>query len=289
MRQFDRQYRFIAPGLEIGAMSSGQPMATRVNFLVEKAETESPNSARISLWNLNPEQLAILNTPDCMIMLRAGYKDMMPLIFVGTVVFVSTRLDGADRETEIEAVDGRVCIRDTYVSLSYAGKINSKKIISDTAMEMGVVVSFSYNAQFYDFPYGFSFVGAARSILDKACASSGLQWHIQNGILQIKNRNDTMNRKAFVLSPDSGLLHIPKKIMLGPESNMVDSQGSSDEERPGYEVEYFMNGAINVSDYVRLESEKVMGYFRLESVELRGDNIQGDWVCRATLIEVSPS
>ena len=285
MIQFDRQYRFTANGFEIGETTLEQPMATRIRFNVDKCDTETPNMAIISLWNLSPAQLATLNEKDCFVTLRAGYKDIMPLIFVGTITYISTELDGADRETEMEVVDGRVELRDTFVSFSYSGQINSKKIIQDVAEEMGVAVTFSYNAEFYDFPNGFSFVGAGHTILDKACDSSGLQWQIQNGILQIKNRNDTMTREAFVLSPNSGLLQVPKKIMLSPDGNTLDSEGAGAEERSGYEVEYFLNGTIGIGDYVRLESEIATGYFRVHSVSLVGDNHEGDWMCRARLIE----
>jgi hypothetical protein len=75
---------------------------------VQKCDTETPNIANISLWNLNPEQLAILNEPDCLISLRAGYKDRLPLIFVGSVVYITTDMEGADRETMMEVVDGRI-------------------------------------------------------------------------------------------------------------------------------------------------------------------------------------
>ena len=50
--------------------------------------------------------------------------------------------------------------------------------------------------------------------------------------------------------------------------------------------EYLMNGAINIDDYVKLESELVKGYFRVYSLEIAGDNVSGDWTCRARLLEV---
>jgi hypothetical protein len=50
-------------------------------------------------------------------------------VFVGVVTYVETSLDGADRETYLEIGDGRIELRDCYVSLSYSGVINAKKII----------------------------------------------------------------------------------------------------------------------------------------------------------------
>ena len=289
MKQFDRQYRFSAGrganGFEVGKTTPESPTALRINFSIEKADTETPNSARISLWNLSKPQLAILNETDCQVVLRAGYDNTMPLIFVGTISYAYTELDGADRETVIEAVDGRVELRDSFVSLSYSGSINSKTIIQAIAVNMGVTVTFSHNARFYDFPNGFSYVGSARTALDKACSSSGLQWQIQNGILQIKNKNDVMARNAYVLSADSGLIGIPKKVMISSDGFTTDVEGGGDEVRPGYEVEYFLNGAIGISDFVRLESKVATGYFRVYTIEMKGDNIDGDWTATARLIE----
>jgi hypothetical protein len=202
----------------------------------------------------------------------------MPLVFVGAVTFSETTLDSADRQTDIEAADGRVELRDTYVSLSYSGVINTKSIITDIAGEMGVTLEFSYNAEFADLPKGFSFIGTARTALDKACASSGLQWQIQNGILQVKMSRDVMSKEVFVLSPDSGLIDIPKKITLS-----ADATGAEDQS--GWEVVYFLNGAIGIGDYVSIESKAVKGYFRVHSIEMNGDNLEGDWLCTAQLIE----
>ena len=281
MRQFDRQYRLAAgpaggAGFVVGAMTEENPTALHVRFLINKCDSETPNTATISLWNLNPSQLAVLNRGGCIVTLRAGYGQHRALVFVGAVTYIETSLDKGDRETYIELADGRVELQDCYVSQSYAGQINTKKIIQDVATQMGVAVSFSYNAGFINLN-GFSFVGPARVALDKACASSNLQWGIQNGILQIKRRNDTMTREVYLLNPESGLLGIPKKITYAAEGDA--------EEQSGYEVEYLLNGAIGIGDFIRLESMVVKGYFRIKTLELRGDNLEGDWICTAKLID----
>mgnify|MGYP000152288459 FL=1 len=83
-------------------------------------------------------------------------------------------------------MDNRIEIRDTCVSVSYSGAVNCKTLIQDTADQMGVTVSFSYNAEFKDIPNGYSYVGPARNVLTKACETSGLVWSINNGVLQVK-------------------------------------------------------------------------------------------------------
>jgi hypothetical protein len=280
VKQFDRQYRFSAGktggvGFEIGEQARAAP---HISFNVQKADTSTANTSNITLWNLNATHLSALNEKDCMVTLRAGYGSHMPLIFTGYITHIETALDGADRATEIEAVDGRVALRDTFVSLSYKGAIGAKKIIEAVASEMGVPVTFGYNAKFADFSNGYSFVGAGKHALDKLCASTGLVWEIQNGILQVKAKGDTMTREAFVLSADSGLVGIPKKLTEGAENDTAKS-------RPGFEVVYLLNGAISVGDYVKLESKATTGYFRVDAVEHDGDNLEGDWLSTAKLYE----
>ena len=280
MKNFERKYRFTVaphgkPGFQVG---EGDPMPLRINFKVEKADTETPNTSRISIWNLNPEHIAMLKEKDCMAALYAGYEQgNVSLINVGTVVHAFTLMDGGDRETIIEVTDGRISLRDTYVSLSYSGTVNTRKIIEDAAEGMGVALTVSYNAKFANMPNGFSFVGPARVALDKACATTGLQWQIYNGVLQVKNRGDTMSREVYVLSPETGLVGIPKQFTYGEDCAGLGEQH-------GWEATYLLNGAIQVSDFVRLESKFVKGFFRVKWIEFVGDNIRGAWLCTARLV-----
>ena len=279
MQNFDRRYSFAAGKAGETGFEIGGDNALHISFAIQKADTESQNTAKITLWNLSPVQLAVLNEEDCVVVLKAGYGNQLPLLFTGAVSFVQTSIDGADRMTEIEAVDGRIEIRDSYISVGYTDIINTKKIIEDIAAEMGLTLVFSYNATFVDLPNGFAFVGQAKNALDKICAASGLVWSVQNGILQIKMQKDTLTQDVFLLTPESGLINIPKKITLAAEN-------SESKNQTGWDVDYLLNAAIGVDDLVRVESKAVSGNFRVYSVEIEGDNLEGVWQCTARLLEV---
>lgn len=282
---FDRQYRLAAgpaggTGFEVGETSKAQPVALHVNFSLQKSDLETQNTGRVTLWNLNPSQLAVLNEKDCVVSLKAGYGSKLALIFAGIVSYVSTTIDSADRKTEIEVIDNLVEIRDTYVSVSYNGTVNWKIIFDDVAAQMGVAVFYSYNAEFADISNGFSFVGLARDIMTKGCKCCNLTWSLQNGVMQVKKPGDVMSREVYVLSPDTGLLGIPARVVITQNE-------ATGKNTLGWDVEYFLNGAINIDDYVKLESDTVTGYFRVYSLEISGDNVSGDWICKARLLEVS--
>ena len=286
---FDRQYRLIAGqaggvGFEIGEATSENKIPLHINFAMQKTDLESPNTGKVSVWNLNPQHLAELNKKDCTVALRAGYGNNLQLIFAGIVSHVSTVKESADERTDIEVVDNLIQLRDTYATISYEGKVSWKTILDETASQMGVAISYSYNAtqKIVDVSNGFAYVGQAKNILNKACECCGLTWSIQNGVLQIKKPNDVMSKEVYVLSPDTGLIGIPAKVVLTQDE-------ATDQNVLGWDVDYLLNGAINIDDYVKLESKEVEGYFRVYSLDLQGDNISGDWICSARLLEVTGS
>ena len=78
------------------------------------------------------------------------------------------------------------------------------------------------------------------------------------------------------MTKDTGLIGIPKRIT-------IDSEEKS---QSGWEVEYFLNGAIGVNDVVQLKSSEVNGYCLVKQITIDGDNLDGDWICTAQLIEI---
>ena len=115
-------------GFEIGNVNSVTEDCLHVSFSVEKSSEESQNDAKVQIWNLSPKNLSILESKDCVVELKAGYGKNRSLIFVGNVSSAITTLDNADRLTELTVVDGLVELRDTNISVSINGKVNSKTV-----------------------------------------------------------------------------------------------------------------------------------------------------------------
>ena len=114
-----------------------------------------------------------------------------------------------------------------------------------------------------------------------------LKWSIQNGILQIAYNNETVSTSVQVISAESGLVGIPKKIYNSAATSGEDTGSTLQDSLFGYEVVYFMNGNIGVNDLVKLESKLVTGLFRVYKLQIEGDNLEGDWQCTAQLVEVT--
>ena len=289
---WNRQYRCAIgqpgqTGVLLGESVGESGMPLHISFAVEKGDKESNNTATVKFWNLAPATIAEIKRKNAVLELRAGYGANLPLILAGDISKATTEQENANMVTTIEVVDGLVAVRDTYISISFTKKTTGIKIIESVVNSMGISYLMSEQARKIleqkVFTNGYSFVGAAKTVLQKVCGTCGLSWSIQNGVLQIVVTGSTISTKGYVLSADSGLIGIPKEITLSGTNKDAQKQ----EEQKGYEVQYFMNGAIGVDDLIMLESKRVKGYFKVCSIAINGDNFDGEWTCTAQITEVS--
>lgn len=266
-------------GFEIGNINDAVSPALHISFSVEKSDVESPNTAKVQVWNLSEKNRKILETKDCIVELKAGYGDNTALILVGNIISSITTPDSADRMTEIEVMDGRVALRDTVISLSLNGPVNCRDVYAQIAEKMGLSIVFAGDLSFKKMPKGFSYVGKAKNALQKIATYCKHKWTIQNQVIQITLPGRAVSTRSYLLSSNTGLLSTPKRIMIG-------SNSETESQKAGWEVQYFLNGAIGVNDIVQLKSSAASGYFRVYKVTFDGDNMEGDWICTAQLLEI---
>ncbi len=279
---FDRRYKLRigvshSRAFEVGSISNESGAALHIDFSIEKSDSETSNTGTISIWNLNDSQLAVLQLENCEIELQAGYGNNLARIISGDVTHVSTSLDGADRKTEIEFVENCVLLKNSYITLSYAGNIGCKTIIERIASSLGIAVAYSQRAVFKSCCNGFSFVGAASAALSKICGICGLNWSIQNGVLQIFTANEAVNTKAYLLNTETGLVDVPKQVTFAASDGR--------DTLKGWEIKYLMNAAININDTVQIKSRAINGTYRVKELVISGDNFSGDWCCTAQIVE----
>ena len=267
--------RMGSTGFKIGASDP----ALHVSFSIEKSNAESPNTAKVRIWNLSDANLSILEGKDCSVELKAGYGNSMALILAGNITFAVTTPDGADRMTELEVVDGRVALRDTNVTISFNGAIDCKEVYQRFANQMGISVKFAKDLSFVRFPNGFSFVGNAAAGLKKLANCCGHSWSIQNQVLQITWPGRSISTQGYLLSSDTGLIGSPKRITIS-------TGGDNNESMVGWEIQYLLNGAIGVNDIVKLQSRTANGYYLIHKLTIDGDNLEGDWMCTAQVLEI---
>ena len=97
---WDRQYRVRigknnSVGREIGKPNEKTKRVIRCSFSCEIGDSSSSNTGKITLWNLADETLRLLEQEDCLIELRAGYGDDLPVIMGGSLTCFETETNGA--------------------------------------------------------------------------------------------------------------------------------------------------------------------------------------------------
>ena len=293
---WNRQYRVSiggndSSGREIGKPNEETGRAIRCAFSCEVGDSSSCNTGKIMLWNLSDETLRILEQEDCLIELRAGYGDDLPVIMGGTLTYFETEANGADRQTTIEFVDSFVSARDTTLSLSYSGNINGEKIVRDCAREMGCEIKFSPNARMIDFK-NYAFVGTGKTLIGRLCDRCKLRWSIQNGIIQICALDEPLTMAAYVLSAESGMIGSPKPVFESASTSSQSASGSASsnatkrKSKKGIEITYSLNGHIQVDDYVKVDSRKYKGNYRASKIKFSGDTEGDIWQCVGQFVEV---
>jgi len=297
MPLFDRQYRLLVGQPSGPANSKKSPSVgdgreitdLRITFQITKTRAKNPNTNRVSIYNLAKSTRELLEKPGTRCVLYAGYReDSGPLlIFQGNVTFAWSRREDTEWVTQLELGDGANEIRDTMVSLGYSGGIGATTILQDIANQMGLPLSITEDAGSRQWQNGISFHGAARSALDRVTRGAGMEWSIQNGLLQVVKSGGTTNRQAIVISSRSGLIGYPDRERKGAQE-VAEVQDKLTQKKKtlttftkqydGWNVRSLLLPSVLPADRVVLDSDTVKGTMAVVEVRHTGDSHSGDFI-----------
>ena len=293
---FDRVYR-----LQIGKVGQSKGLEIenlRINFSIQKTASKNPNNCKIKIYNLRATTRKTIETPGTRCILYAGYKEDVGamLIFSGAVLYAWTRFDGPNVITELDLGDGTQELRDTTISVGYGKNVKSKQVLGDVAKKMGLPLTLAGNAPERTWKNGLSYYGSARTLLDKACVGTGLEWSVQNGNLQVLEKGMVTTRQGIEISSSSGMIGGPesereeKSEANGKKSSGGESKGKQQDPTKywnGWKVKTLLMPMLNPGDRVSLKSKSVEGVFRIEELTHTGDSHEGDWQTELKLVDTA--
>jgi len=279
----------------------------RIAFSIQKGSTQSPNKCAVRVWNAAPETRALIEAIGNVLILKAGYKEDVGAvtIFAGDVIRAITMREGPDWITEVELQDGLIEFRDAKCTVSFGPGATTAQVISDLAVRFGLpvrpmptdVASKQYSA-------GFAFVGRVRDGLTKACDHMALEWSIQNREVQIIKKGGVLRQRAYLLSPETGMVGSPMqeaKTMTEKAASKLGFTATSPGVRTtfelnregefekmlmvlGYKVITLLQPLIEPGGYVQVKSKSIRGeFFRVEEVVHNGDTHSTEWHTELTL------
>lgn len=281
-RRFGRQvavtFAVPQPDSFFGVLKNGLVVRDlRVTFEIEKTNKPDPNSATISIYNLNASSRAGTCLKPLQVRLEAGYRDSVETICLGDLVRGDTKRDGADIVTKYLIADGDRACRGARVNQSISPGTSARAQVHAIAKSMNLEVPRSVDdARGLDFAVasGGALQGSSRREMTRVLGAAGYKWSIQDGQLQILLDGQPTANEALVISQETGMIDSPEYGAPGKKG-----------EPAKLTVKHLLYPAVGPGKKINIIAEFVNGLFVVESVKHTGDTDGGDWL---STIECTP-
>ncbi len=263
MTLFGRRWRVQVDDLDVSELD--------VSFSVKRTLQARPGTCELKVFNLDAAHRAQLTTARRpVVILSAGY-DPPPMLFRGDARKVTLERDGADWVASITAGDGEHAIRTARAAVSFAPGTSVADVVRALGRAMGVgegnlSAAVAAAGIVEVLQEGAVVHGAAAAELTRVCASVGLSWSVQDGVLQVLQVGRGLTRTAVELGPDSGLVGSPER-----------GKGSA------VKAKALLIPDLVPGRLVSLRSGVVSGTYRIEAAEYTGDTRGQDWYAALTL------
>jgi len=245
----------------------------RMTFEIKKNSKADANTAKIEIYNLSETHRAKLREHDALVRLSAGYEGEggATLLFVGNTQYMVNKRQRPDIVTEIEAQDGQRNLRESRISISYAGGTSAQTIVNRLSQELNFPVRQNIPIT-GTYLSGYSFNGRARDAMDEVVAKYGYQWNILNNEIQIYPKGGSADDVAVLLSPSTGLILTPERC------NYKDGKFEKAEpDEPEWRITSLLNPRLSPGSLVEMDSRDVKGTFKVDSVRHFGDTHGNEW------------
>ena len=280
--QYNRQYELL-----VGADTSGVVISDmRLKFEVTKDLTGYPNLAKIHIFNLSKTTRAKIKEEFESVILNAGYKNNVKLLFKGQIRNVTHLKQGVDTITTIFAHDGAKDFDTAKVNITFKEETDVKQIIEHvigTFKETAIGVLDGIDGLGKKLK-GVSLSGSSKDILDQLGRENNFEWSITNGEVNVISKDKTID-KTFVINGASGMLGSPTITEIGADVKTL------------LNPEYIPNGKIKVESLTQdvalgdlnfRDINKTIGegLYKIQKVIHVGDTHGNEWGSSITGIDI---
>lgn len=258
----------------------------RVSFSIIKSLSSTTNSATIKIWNLSQDNRNLIKDFGDEVTLYAGYRDEggAQVLFVGDTSTVYHIYDLPEIVSVLECGDGEKYINQIRVSLTFAGDVQARTIISSIASQMGIQFVEFASSQNLIYRQGFKFIGMGKDALDIVTQKLQLQWSVQNNQLQVIPLNGTISEPIIQVNQANGMQGIPQRFTY----RALDLYRSIDKRNTGYKVNVALNPFILPGSKIDLASSHLnfRGPYRVDTVRHDGDTFGSVWTSQLECYEL---
>lgn len=236
----------------------------RVTFSIKKTLSSEPNTAEISVYNLNNSNRNLITSKQYHFLeLSVCYKeDVLRLIFCGDILTVENKLTGQDIITTMRCGDGhRAYTEKTIIKTMQKGQKDSD-FLNEAVSSFGVQKGEINLPNDRILPRGKVMMCDTREVMHKIAINNNADWSIQDDQLVVIPKNKALaNSEGWVISKTTGMIGSPKK------SN------------EGLEITTLCNPHYRIGSLVRVDSvlTEYNGDYKIKSIEHNGDLYGTNW------------
>lgn len=240
-----------------------------IAFSVNKTLVSTPNEAKITIYNMQPDTRKILMQPNIQAELFVGWKNIQPVrLAYGDVVLAMPTKEIPNNQMALSLFDGYRGISDSTIYSSYLRDTAIQEVIFDMASSIaGINVDGNkINVGGIVGSKGYVITGRVFTELNKLANSYNFSWSIQNNIFQAFQSGRSSQNK-HVIASENLFSAIPQ--LQDP------SQLTAAQIQIGMEIRAFIQPAIIPGDIVVLNSEFVPMYngdYVVHNIDFDGDS-----------------
>jgi hypothetical protein len=258
--QYDREYELIVGDVLIKDFD--------ILFNIEKSLGRKPNTCELTIYNLNPQNRAKLESiGNVVVQLKAGYKGDIGVIFLGDTPNVNNIKEPTDWHTVLSTDDGGKATKFDRINKSYRAGTTLNVVLADVAkstkIKPGNLIREATKAHVLGnkvFANGVTVSGSALRQLNKLLRSAGMEWSIQDQAFQVLEQGKSLLDVAVWLDPTTGLIGVPS----------IDKDGD-------VTVKSNMNSQIIPGRQIVFSSETLSGRMRADKCTYSGDTRGDPW------------
>jgi hypothetical protein len=269
--------RFGAPVFDQNAVTVGGvnvDTGLHFKFKIEKKIEKSPNTADVTIYNLNEQSRAALQTKPLHVRLDVGYGGEVQRIFQGDLRFAASVKEGTTWETRLQVGDGSRAYQFARVNRSFKSGTTGRQVLAEALAAMGYPYPNELDLPDLDRQYlaGLAMDGPAHQVISDVLGPTA-DWSVQDGRLQILPKSAVRKDQAILVNQDTG--------MVGPADYGAPAETGKP---PVLSFKMLIYPGLTPGGLVRVETRAVTGLFKLIRVVHEGDTHGPTWYssCEAT-------
>lgn len=234
-------------------------------FSLNFDDNTEADKAEITIYNLTDRTINGFKT-NAKITITAGYGTDTGVIFSGFLTYKRTYRNGADKVTELQAVDDLKRVNREVESIAYAAGTKASYILKDLCGRVGLPIAVFKLAKDYTFTDEVTVDGSLSDAIKQYAAECGVSAYVCKSKIYVRPLTDGDNT-YFRLSADTGLISV---------SEFEEEQSTESETKTvkGFEIECLLQHRMQTASIIELDSRDYKGVFRVRegSHEYDGTN-----------------